>query len=210
MRTNKRWWILLVVSLGVMIPFMFPYLTFNSDNSRVSISSKAIQYPALVAHICFAFVALLTGWSQFAQQIRRKYPRVHRQLGRVYVGSVFLSGMLSLVVILYVEDFTKAVSFLVLTGLWLFTSWKGYRTAVHRKFDEHRMWMIRSYGVTLVAVCARLAVPILLLTYGVLNGFSLPEGREGMIEEVLNVNIWTAIVIDLVLVEWVILTKRRQ
>nr|WP_240548376.1 DUF2306 domain-containing protein [Paenibacillus lignilyticus] len=191
-----------------MIPFMLPYMTFDPDNSRVSISSVSIQYPALVAHISFAFVALLTGWSQFVGYIRKRYPRVHRLLGRAYVGSVFLSGILSLVVILYVEEFTKAVSFLVLTGLWLFTSWKGYRTAVHRRFDEHRKWMIRSYGITLVAVCARLAVPLLLLTYGLLNGFSLPAGREGMIEEILKVNIWTAIIIDLVIVEWVILTKQ--
>ncbi|SFT26774.1 DUF2306 domain-containing protein [Paenibacillus sp. BC26] len=208
MKANRRWWILLVVSVGVMIPFMLPYMTFDPDNSRVGISSVSIQYPALVAHISFAFVALLTGWSQFVGYIRKRYPRVHRLLGRAYVRSVFLSGILSLVVILYVEDFTKAVSFLVLTGLWLFTSWKGYRTAVHRRFDEHRKWMIRSYGITLVAVCARLAVPLLLLTYGLLNGFSLPAGREGMIEEILKVNIWTAIIIDLVIVEWVILTKQ--
>ncbi|MBM7652434.1 hypothetical protein [Neobacillus cucumis] len=44
--------------------------------------------------------------------------------------------------------------------------------------------MIRSFGVTLVAVSARLMVPVLLLVYYILNGFSLPAGREKMVEEV--------------------------
>ncbi|RAP73510.1 hypothetical protein DL346_27445 [Paenibacillus montanisoli] len=190
-----------------MLPFMVPYLTLDPDNSRVSIVSVHVQYPALVLHIFFAFIAMVAGFVQFIGRIRERRPRIHRIMGLVYVGSVFLSGLLALVIVPYIAVFTKSVSFLVLTALWLFTTWKGYWAAVRGKIARHRIWMIRSFGMTLVAVCARLLVPVLLLAYCLLNGFELPAGREGMIEDVLRVNVWTAIILDIVIVEWIILSR---
>jgi hypothetical protein len=98
-------------------------------------------------------------------------------------------------------------AFLVLSLLWIFTCWKGYRAAVRKRFGEHREWMIRSFGITLVAVSARLMVPVLLLTYFILHGFSLQGGREVIVEEALNVNIWVGIIVNLMIVEWVILKR---
>ncbi|MFC0332398.1 hypothetical protein ACFOLF_17215 [Paenibacillus sepulcri] len=70
--------------------------------------------------------------------------------------------------------------------------------------------MIRSFGFTLVAVSARLLVPFLLLTYYMLNDFSLPGGRERMVGEVLNVNIWVGIALNVVITEWVVLRKIKR
>lgn len=47
------------------------------------------------------------------------------------------------------------MSFLALYAVWLFTCCKGFRAAADRKFKEHQKWMIRSFGITLVAVYAR-------------------------------------------------------
>jgi hypothetical protein len=87
----------------------------------------------------------------------------------------------------------------------LVTCWKGYRSAVNKRFNEHRKWMIRSFGITLVAVSGRVLVPVLLLTYYTLNGFSLPGGRKMMVEEVLNINIWAGLILNFIIVEWFIL-----
>jgi hypothetical protein len=70
--------------------------------------------------------------------------------------------------------------------------------------------MMRSFGITLVAVSARVLVPVLLITYYTFNGFMLPEGRDKMIEEVLNVNIWAGLVLNFVIVEWIILNKKNR
>ncbi len=35
MKSKKSWWVLLIVSIGGMIPFITPYLTINSTNSRM-------------------------------------------------------------------------------------------------------------------------------------------------------------------------------
>ncbi|MGG4454589.1 DUF2306 domain-containing protein [Brevibacillus porteri] len=203
----KTWWGLFLVSLVVIVPFMFPYLTLDPANSRITIIPGTVQYPLLVAHIVSAFIALLTGFFQFVDRIRLKKPRLHRFLGRVYVYSVFISGLLSLGSIFYAENFLKATSFLILSLAWLFTCWKGYRTAINRQYEEHRKWMVRSFGMTLVAISARLLVPVLLLLYYILHGFSLPHGMETVIGEVLNVNIWAGLILNFVIVEWAILKK---
>ncbi|MBD0379994.1 DUF2306 domain-containing protein [Paenibacillus sedimenti] len=209
MKLSKSRWLLIIVSLGVIIPFMAPYLTFDPSMSRVPITSTSIQYPVLVGHILFAFIALVSGFFQFIDRIRIHKPIIHRYLGRIYVCSVFISGLLALVVIFYIEDFSKAISFLALSLIWLFTTWKGYRTAVRKRFDEHKKWMIRSFGMTLVAVSGRVLVPVLLFAYYTLNVFSLPGGREKMIEEVLNVNIWAGIILNFIIIEWMILKSSK-
>ena len=61
MMQKKGWWILVIVSVGIMIPFMIPYLTLNPANSRVDITSTT-QYSILVTHIGCAFIALITGF----------------------------------------------------------------------------------------------------------------------------------------------------
>lgn len=203
MKLQKKWWALAVISLGVMMPFAVPYLSLDPDQSRISIESETVQYPLLIVHICTAMVALITGLVQFIDPIRLKKPRFHRYTGRVYVLSVMISGLTAIGLFFYEKDYSRALSFLVLALLWLFTSWKGYRTAVNRKFEEHRKWMVRSFAITLVAVCARLLTPLLFLTYIANNGFSFAGfSREAMIETVLNVNIWPAIIVNLIIVEW--------
>lgn len=212
-KQKKSWWVLVILSIGIMIPFVYPYLSLDPARSRVEITSISVQYSALVIHIILAFIALVTGFIQFIESIRRTKPKLHRYIGRIYVISILISGLLAFVLFFYSENYSKAMAFLVLAVLWLFTTWKAYRKAVKRNFREHRIWMIRSFGITLVAVSARLLVPLLLLSYAIFNGFSLPGGRDQMIYEVLNMNIWIGLVLDIVVVEWMILstqTKRHK
>ncbi|WP_242698102.1 DUF2306 domain-containing protein [Bacillus sp. SD088] len=204
---KKSWWILIIVSIGVMLPFMYPYLTLDPAKSRVAITSTTIQYPVLVTHIALAFIALVAGFLQFVDRIRLKNPRLHRNIGRTYVVSVFISGLLAFVLYFYDENFTKALAFLVLAIAWLFTTLKAYRKAIQRHYDEHRKWMIRSFAITLVAVSARILVPVILFSYVIFHGFTLPGGRMQMTEEALKVNIWVGLILNITIVEWIILKR---
>ncbi|MDR4949782.1 hypothetical protein [Neobacillus cucumis] len=65
--------------------------------------------------------------------------------------------------------------------------------------DDSQLWR------NLSGSSARLLVPVLLLTYYILNGFSLPAGREKMVEVVLNVNIWVGLILNIMMIEWKIL-----
>ncbi|GLX69848.1 DUF2306 domain-containing protein [Paenibacillus glycanilyticus] len=207
---KKSWWILLLLSIAIMLPFVIPYLTFNPAGSRIEISSRTLQYPALVGHILLAMLAMLAGFLQFHRGIRQKNPALHARLGKTYVYAVFLSGGLALIVASYEPDFGRTLSFLFLDALWLITTAMGFRSAMKRDWKAHKQWMIRSFAMTLTAVSARALVPFLFLLYLLLHRFALPEGRMEMIEEVLNNNIWAAIVVNFILVEWFILRPRRE
>ncbi|KQL38113.1 hypothetical protein AN960_14235 [Bacillus sp. FJAT-25509] len=208
MNSKKSWWILFIISLCVIIPFMAPYFLINPEKSRIQISSTSIQYPALITHIFFAFIALITGFLQFVKKIRTRSPRIHRIIGKIYYISVFISGILSLIVIFYIENFSKVISFLVLAIFWIFTTIKGIHSAKKKNYMAHQIWMTRSFGITLVAVSGRVLVPFILLAYFLLNGLHVPGGRERMVEEALNVNIWVGLLINLIIIEWIILKKK--
>lgn len=205
MRLNKSWLILLVVSLGVMIPFIYPYVTLDPSKSRIAITSAAIQYPVLVAHIILAFIALITGFLQFVKYFRHQKPKIHRSIGKIYAWSVLISGLFAFILFFYAESFTQASAFLTLDILWMLTTWKGYRMTIKKQFSDHRRWMIRSFGFTLVAVCARVMMPVILLVYVTFYRFHLPMGIRGMIESALNINIWVGMMINIIIVEWFII-----
>ncbi|RTE04372.1 DUF2306 domain-containing protein [Paenibacillus whitsoniae] len=192
------------IILAVAAVAIFPYLSLNPDSSRTSLTPNfPLHYPLLVLHIATALLALLSGLVQLSAHYRAKYPKRHRVLGRVYVISIFISGLLGLVLAFYAETYTKALAFLALSLLWLWTTWQGYRYAVRGNLVQHRRWMVRSYAITLVAITARLVVPLCILFYLIFHGFHLPEGgRERMVAEILNVNIWLGLLINVIIVEW--------
>ncbi|UPM55309.1 DUF2306 domain-containing protein [Gottfriedia acidiceleris] len=208
MNSRKSWWILFIISLCVIVPFMAPYFLIDPEKSRIQISSTSIQYPALITHIFFAFIALIVGFLQFKKKVRSRNTRIHRMIGTIYYTSVFISGILSLIVIFYIENFSKVMSFLVLAILWIFTTIKGIHSAKKKNYIAHQIWMTRSFGITLVAVSGRVLVPFILLAYFLLNGLDIPGGRERMVEEALNVNIWVGLLINLIITEWIILKRK--
>ncbi|WNR45451.1 DUF2306 domain-containing protein [Paenibacillus roseipurpureus] len=100
------------------------------------------------------------------------------------------------------------MAFLALSLLWLITTWKGFRYAIKGQLPAHRIWMIRSYAVTLAATSARLIFPVCILLYALMHSFHLPEGGiEHMVVEILNVNVWISLLLNLLVVEWVLLRK---
>ncbi|KRF08018.1 hypothetical protein ASG89_16400 [Paenibacillus sp. Soil766] len=197
----------IIIIIAVAIIAVFPYITLDPENSRVALDVNfPLHYMVLTSHIALALVALISGLFQFHVRFRTNYPAWHRALGRIYVFSIMLSGCLGLVLSFYAENFTKAMAFLVLSVLWLITTWNGFRFAVKGQLAQHRIWMMRSYAVTLVAVSARVVVPICILLYLAMHGFHLSEGgREQMVAEILNINVWFGLIINLVVVEWYLL-----
>ncbi|SEN67102.1 DUF2306 domain-containing protein [Lihuaxuella thermophila] len=209
MKKKMSWYFLVMICLGVGIFIISPYVTLDPSKSRIQLNpSFSLHYPLLVTHIFLAFIALITGFVQLIERVRIQYPHMHRSLGRIYFVSVFLSGMIALVITIYADSFVKAMAFLTLGLLWLFTGWKGYRLILKKRYEEHRIWMIRNYAVTLAAITARLIVPVCILAYVSFHGFTLAGGREQMISTILEVNIWIGLLLNLLFAEWLILKKQ--
>ena len=108
------WTILLLTSLGIALYFPLQYTRGSLESlvpRNVGLASTYADRPlavqiAFYAHITFAGLALLLGPFQFSSTIRRRHVRVHRAIGRVYVGSVLLGGTAA-----FVMSFFSSVAF---------------------------------------------------------------------------------------------------
>jgi uncharacterized membrane protein len=170
-------------------------------------SSNRLHFPLLLIHIFVSFIALVIGWIQFIASWRARNPEAHRLIGRIYLGCVAVGAITGVIVGLYTTSYIRQIAFLTLSALWLFTGWKGLQSARQRRLEEHRVWMVRNYAITLVASTARLVTPICILIF-LLGGRNTEGGGvEFVLEHVLEVNIWLGLVVNLLIAEWLIVRR---
>jgi uncharacterized membrane protein len=118
---------------------------------------------AFYLHIGFAGVALVLGPFQFARRLRRRFPRVHRIMGRSYLVSVAIGGTAALVMAPFnTAGFVGFFGFGSLAVLWLITGWKAYRSIRAGDVEAHQAWMIRNFSLTYAAVTLRLWIGVLI------------------------------------------------
>jgi len=100
-------------------------------------------------------VALVLGVFQFSNRLRAKYIQMHRVMGRIYVGSVFIAAPLGIVVALKLPTPTfLGVATLHATG-WLLTTATALYCVKVGKIQQHKEWMIRSYPLAMAFIVAR-------------------------------------------------------
>jgi Predicted membrane protein (DUF2306) len=117
----------------------------------------------LIPHAIAGTIAFLSGPFQFSTRLRRRHPRFHRMLGRLYVGAVFLAAPLAILSTAF-HNYPKAIYFqtaiAIQGGAWFVTTAVALIAAVRRRIPQHRMWMIRSYAVTFTFIGTRVLQPV--------------------------------------------------
>ena len=120
-----------------------------------------------LTHMLIAPIALFAGPWQFFPRIRAKYPRVHRWTGRTYVLACLVAGFAALATAPYASGGPIAgIGFALLAVSWIGTTFAGYRAAVARNFELHRILMRFSYAMTFGAVTLRLQIPFGFIFFG--------------------------------------------
>ncbi|MEM7018617.1 MAG: DUF2306 domain-containing protein [Pseudomonadota bacterium] len=106
---------------------------------KVNFQANAL---GIYAHIFASVLALAIGPLQFVESIRRKHLKVHRWLGRIYLGvGVLIGGVAGLYMSQYAFGGIMAQSgFAVLAVLWLYTGLLAF-LAVRRGDIEERNWL---------------------------------------------------------------------
>ncbi|HEY1709755.1 MAG TPA: DUF2306 domain-containing protein [Rhizomicrobium sp.] len=128
-----------------------------------------IQHVPLQAltHMIAGPIALLTGPFQFWPRLRARRPVLHRWTGRVYVVSCLVAGVAALATAPFASGGPVAgFGFGLLAVLWIATNVMGWRTALQRNFEQHRIWMRYSYAMTFGAVTLRLQIPFGFIFFG--------------------------------------------
>ncbi|MEM8888545.1 MAG: DUF2306 domain-containing protein [Bacteroidota bacterium] len=150
------------------IPYFFadePILLWLSKSAEL-LSSHFYKF-SFFAHIGFGGIALLVGWLQFSKKLRTKYMKLHRNLGKLYVGSILISGPFGFYIALFASGgLSPQLGFSIGAVLWTCITFLSFWKIKQGKVEAHRQLMIYSYAGTFGAVTLRLWLPILILIYG--------------------------------------------
>src|SRR3546814_11556108 len=85
------------------------------------------------------------------RSIRRAAPRLHRWLGRLYVGAAAIAGVGGLGFILVkgtIGGTVMDIGFAIYGALMILCAERAFTHARQRRFDAHRAWAIRLFALT--------------------------------------------------------------
>jgi uncharacterized membrane protein len=115
----------------------------------------------LLPHGVAGAIALLLAPFQFSARLRRRFPRMHRVFGRLYVAGAFISAPLAVPVAIILGPPTLVMAATIQSCGWILTTALGLYTIRSGDIKQHQEWMMRSYPFAMVFVLARavLAIP---------------------------------------------------
>jgi uncharacterized membrane protein len=114
----------------------------------------------LLPHGVAGACALLLAPLQFSDRLRRRFTKMHRIVGRIYITGAFILAPLGVYVQYLEERIGEPRSFTIATAvdaaLLISTTACALFFILKRKVQQHRQWMTRSYAVALVFFEVRL------------------------------------------------------
>lgn len=157
---------------------------------------------SLATHVLTGGIALLVAPLQFIRGIRRRWPRVHRAIGWLYVGGSLISAPFVLRLAVVTECASCRTPFLIWAVVWISATTLAIAMALRLDFEAHRQFMTRSYvlllGFVFIRLETHLELPIPLMP---------TDNRSSVV-------IWISWVVPLVLTEmwlsWSPLVARRR
>lgn len=144
-----------------MLQLSLPYLALEDKVAFLRIKQSVIHFPwwkgAFYAHVFTSVFLLVAGFTQFSTRFLRRFPRVHRWCGRLYISIILLaSGPAGFLLAIKANGgWLSQVAFTVLAVLWWWFTWRGWRAIRRGKVQQHRAFMIRSFALTLSAISLR-------------------------------------------------------
>ncbi len=149
-----------------------------------------------VSHLLTAVIPLITGPIQFWDWFRIHYINWHRLIGKVYIIGCLLGGLSALYLSITQPYDGSIVPALILALLWLFMTSAAWITIKRKNVQAHRLFMIRSYTLTLSFVFLRI-LSDLVYKHGFLSFIKNQDVRDATYE-------WMSFVIPLLVVEFFI------
>lgn len=155
------------VMFGALLP-MFLFVLWYSERYIFNHSDEewAYFFPVrwlILPHALAGLTALLTGPFQFSSRFRQKYLRVHRIMGRVYLASVTVAGVVAFYVsATHQKQLQDKEWIFALNTAWLITGAIAFAAVRNGNIEAHRDWIARNYALTTIFVTVRVlnAIPI--------------------------------------------------
>jgi uncharacterized membrane protein len=145
--------------LFAFIGVMFAYVLRHNESFLLNAKDPVWHHYQsfkwyLLPHGLMGACALLLGPMQFSDRLRKRYTKLHRVVGRFYVGGVLVGAPLGFYIQYFEERMggTRSFSFAALTdaALWITTTAIAMLFILKGNVSQHRNWMTRSYAVAIV------------------------------------------------------------
>jgi uncharacterized membrane protein len=190
---------LAVIVVGFLAFSLPPYFT---GGTRVP-ATFAWHYPLLVAHVMLASVAMVAAVAQIWPRLRVRHRVLHRRVGRVYVYTAIPAAACAMV-IGAATPFGPflAVSNVFLASLWLWFMINGYLAARQRRFNQHRLHMVRSATLALSIITNRIWTPLLFISLHPLQDSVFDGNEEHYLWFAAGLGAWLGWTIPLLAVQW--------
>lgn len=107
---------------------------------------------AMSAHLATGAIILLLGPVQLIGGVRRRWPAIHRWIGRIYVFTAAVAGLGGLGFILIEGTIGGApmdAGFALYGGLMVLAAVETWRGARSRRFESHRIWAVRLFALAI-------------------------------------------------------------
>lgn len=133
--------------------------------SKGPLATNPFWKTAFFVHAGSGAMALGTGWLQFFEKHRKRHINRHRVIGKIYAIAIIGFGSTSGMVLAYNASggLAAKVGFGLLAFTWFYTTLQAWLQIAAGNIQQHGMWMIRSYALTLAAVTLRIWLPLALM-----------------------------------------------
>lgn len=202
-KKNAGFIVLLLLAIPLAINAL-SYGNFDPTYGFLRLKQRAIAtgwyLPAYYAHVLAAGLILLIGVFQIHPAWGLRWRKLHRMLGKIYVGGIlFFSAPGGLIMSLFIDrgPFVLA-SFLLQCSLWLGCTYLAYYFIRRGNVQAHRKWMLRSYALTFAAITLRV--------YVFLSSWSFDLGQPSAYAAIA----WLSWVPNLLICEWYLRVKRER
>ena len=155
-------WIAYAYFSYLLLLITIQYVPLDFDVAFLRIKQDEIQHfhykIAFFSHVYTSIFLIAFGWIQFSKYIRKKYNKLHKQIGKFYIIIILLfSGPSGLIISYYANGgLISQIAFIILSVLWMLFTYLSFYYAKKLDFKKHQKFAIRSFALTLSAISLRL------------------------------------------------------
>ncbi|MGO8717758.1 MAG: DUF2306 domain-containing protein [Acidobacteriaceae bacterium] len=150
--------------LFAFIGLMYAYVLWHNESFLINSANPEWSHIApfkwiLLPHGLAAGCALFLAPFQFSERLRLRFAKLHRVMGRFYVGGVLIGAPIGIyiqnfeTVHLYHNDpvqFSLTIATVFDAGIWMFCTLMAMAFILQRKVQLHRQWMTRSFACAII------------------------------------------------------------
>jgi uncharacterized membrane protein len=153
------------ITFFILFGLVTVFVTYMKNQGFFDPASPTAQHyhPAfafLLVHAFFGAIALVLGVFQLSNRLRARYLGVHRALGYVYAGCVFIAAPVAIPLSAKINTPSLVAASSVQAFGWIVTTAIALYCVRGGNIMQHRRWMIRSYCMATVFTIARVIIPI--------------------------------------------------